>query len=227
MKSTLWRGLFLSALAVLFAIPAFAGELKLSINAGRVTIIATNVPIAQVLQEWARVGHTNIVNADRIMGPPISVQLVGVPEKEALDIILRSASGYIAAPRAQLVADASMYDRILVMPTSIAPPPSAGPAVAAPPSFRPAMPSPVDDDDEEPVNVPPTVQPPPQTAPFGPMPTQQAAPPQGQQGAPGPYLSATPGVVVGAPANAQPGQVNPNQPPVVKPGGGGGEGGAA
>lgn len=224
MKSTLWRGLCFSALAVLFAIPAFAGELKLSINSGRVTIIATNVPIAQVLQEWARVGQTRIVNGDRIMGPPITVQLVNVPEKEALDIILRSASGYVAAPRSELVMGTSMYDRIMVMATSIAPPPSSGPVAAPPPSFRPAMPSPVDDDDEEPVNIPPTVQAPPQTAPFGPMPTQQAAPPQQGQGAPGPTLSATPGVVVGAPANGQPGQVNPNQPPVVKPGGGGGGG---
>ena len=224
MKSTLWRGLCFSALAMLFAIPAFAGELKLSINSGRVTIIATNVPIAQVLQEWARVGQTRIVNGDRIMGPPISVQLVNVSEKEALDIILRSASGYVAAPRAQLVTGTSMYDRIMVMATSIAPPPSSGPVAAAPPPFRPAMPSPVDDDDEEPVNIPPTIQTPPQTAPFGPMPTQQAAPPPQGQGAPGPSLSATPGVVVGAPANGQPGQVNPNQPPVVKPGGGGGGG---
>jgi len=223
MKSTLWRGLCFSALAMLFAIPAFAGELKLSINSGRVTIIATNVPIAQVLQEWARVGQTRIVNGDRIMGPPISVQLVNVSEKEALDIILRSASGYVAAPRAQLVTGTSMYDRIMVMATSIAPPPSSGPVAAAPPPFRPAMPSPVDDD-EEPVNIPPTIQTPPQTAPFGPMPTQQAAPPPQGQGAPGPSLSATPGVVVGAPANGQPGQVNPNQPPVVKPGGGGGGG---
>jgi hypothetical protein len=222
MKTTLWRGLYLSALALLFAIPATAGELKLSMNSGRVTIIATNVPIAQVLQEWARVGHTKIVNGERIMAPPITVQLVNVPEKEALDIILRSASGYVAAPRAQLVADASVYDRIMVMPTSLAPAQQGAPAVATPPPFRPAVPSPVDDDDE-PVNVPPpSVQPPPQTAPYGPMATQQV-PAQGpQQGAPGPYLSATPGVVVGAPANGQPGQPNPNQPPVVKPGGGGG-----
>jgi hypothetical protein len=229
MKSTLWRGLSLSALALLFAIPAFAGELKLSINSGRVTIIATNVPVSQVLQEWARIGHTRIVNGERIMGPAITVQLVNVPEKEALDIILQSASGYVAAPRAQLVADASMYDRIMVMPTSVAPPPSAAPAVSAPPPFRPAMPSPVDDDDEEPVNIPPTIQPPPQTAPFGAAPTEAApptAPGQGTPG-PGPGLSATPGVVVGAPGNAQPGQVNPYQPPVVKPGGGGGEGSGA
>ena len=225
MKCTLWRSLPVSALALLFAIPCFAGELKLSINSGRVTIIATNVPIAQVLQEWARVGHTKFVNGERLMGPPITVQLVNVPERDALDIILRSASGYVAAPRAQLVADASMYDRIMVMPMSVAPAPSAGPVAAAPapPPFRAAMPSPVDDGDDEPVNIPPTIQPPPQTAPFGPLPTQQA-PPTAQPATPGPYLSSTPGVVVGAPANGQPGQPNPNQPPVVKPGGGGGGG---
>jgi hypothetical protein len=221
MKSTLWRGLCLSALALLFAIPANAGELKLSINAGRVTVIATNVPVSQVLQEWARVGHTKIVNAERIMGPPVTVQLVNVPEKEALDIILRSASGYVAAPRPELVADASMYDRIMIMPTSIAPPEQAAPATAAPQPFRAAMPSPVDDDDDEPVNIPPPMiqAPPPQTAPFGRVPMQQQQPTAEQAVTPGPFLSATPGAVVGAPN----GQQNPNQPPpVVKPGGGGG-----
>ncbi len=245
MKTTLWRGLYLSALALLFAIPATAGELKLSINSGRVTLIATDVPLTQVLQEWARVGHTRFVNAERLGGPPVTVQLVNVPEKEALDIILHSASGYVAAPRAQLVADSSLYDRIMIMPTSAAP--AALPVTttaAAPPTFqRPQMPTPIDDDDEPVmVNVPP---PGPQTpnspAPFatvrpelsqpGGMPGPPTATGPGQT-TPGPFLSSTPGVVVGAPANGQPGQPgqpNPYQPAVVKPvgpGGGGGGGGA-
>jgi len=243
MKTTLWRGLYLSALAVLFAIPATAGELKLSINSGRVTLIAADVPLTQVLQEWARVGHTRFVNGERLASPPVTVQLVNVPEKEALDIILRSASGYVAAPRAQLVADASLYDRIMIMPTSAAPAalPVSAATAAAPPTFqRPQMPTPVDDDDEPVmVNVPPPATPPqmpngsapfatvrPELAQPGAMPGPPTATGPGQT-TPGPFLSSTPGVVVGAPANGQagqPGQPNPYRPAVVKPVGPGGGG---
>jgi hypothetical protein len=232
MKSTLWRGLSLSALALLFAIPAMAGELKLSINSGRITLIAADVPLTQVLQEWARVGHTRFVNGDRLGGAPISVQLVNVPEKEALDIILRSASGYVAAPRAQLVADASMYDRIMIMPTSFAPPamPVTTAAAAPQPFQRPQMPTPVDDDDEPVmVNVPPPAPMPSAPGPFANMPGPPTATGPAQT-APGPFLSTTPGVVVGAPGNGQPvqpGQPNPYQPAVVKPVGPGGGGGGA
>jgi hypothetical protein len=120
-----------------------------------------------------------------------------------------------------------MYDRIMIMPTSFAPPPSAVATAAPPQAFqRPPTPAPVDDEDEPvTVNVPPPApnQIAPQPAPFSAMPGSQPA--NGQQNAPGPFLSSTPGVVVGAPSNgqpAQPGQPNPYQPAVVKPVGGGG-----
>jgi hypothetical protein len=57
-----------SALAlrlVLAASTASAGELTLSIRDGRVTLVARDVPLRQILAEWARVGRTRIVNADR------------------------------------------------------------------------------------------------------------------------------------------------------------------
>jgi hypothetical protein len=43
-----------------------------------------------------------------------------VPEDQALDIILRTLPGYMAAPRPALVPDASRYDRILIMATTTA-----------------------------------------------------------------------------------------------------------
>src|SRR5205823_497473 len=46
--------------------------------------------------------------------------LDGVPEEQALDIILRSVPGYMAAPRTTIERDASIYDRILIMPTTVA-----------------------------------------------------------------------------------------------------------
>ena len=43
---------------------ASAGDLKLTIDNGRVTLIAQDVPLRQILDEWARIGKTTIVNAD-------------------------------------------------------------------------------------------------------------------------------------------------------------------
>src|SRR4051812_26389732 len=125
MKQNFLRCALLAALAVGLASPAWAGELKLTMNDGRITLIADDVPLRQILQEWARIGQTRIVNGDKLSGPSMTLQLIDVSEKDALDILLRSASGYIAAPRAIPVANAAAYDRITIMPTSR--PPAASP----------------------------------------------------------------------------------------------------
>ena len=51
------------------ASPASAGELKLTMQDGRVTIVAERAAAADPA-EWARVGQTKIVNADKLHGPP-------------------------------------------------------------------------------------------------------------------------------------------------------------
>jgi hypothetical protein len=93
--------------------------------------------VRQILTEWARVGRTRIVNVERIAGAPITLKLDGVPEKQALDIILRTIPGYMALPRAAQVADASLYDSILIMPTTTA---VAAPRPQQPPGMQSAMP---------------------------------------------------------------------------------------
>src|SRR4051812_47710100 len=135
------------AASILIAAPASA-DVRLTINGGRVTLSATNATVAQILAEWGRVGRTKIVNAERIAGAPITIELSNVTEREALQVLLRSVSGYVAAPRADVIANASQYDRILVMPTSS----PARPAAAAPamptfqqPQFTPPPPR-LDDD---------------------------------------------------------------------------------
>jgi hypothetical protein len=150
MKKTLLRSAFVAALAFGISGPAAAGELKLTMQDGRVTIIADNVPLRQILQEWARVGQTKIVNAEKMSGPAITQQLVNASERDALDILLRSASGYIAAPRPVPVANAAFYDRVTIMATSRAPAATAGNS-APPPTFQ-RPPQPIDDSDE-PINV--------------------------------------------------------------------------
>jgi hypothetical protein len=121
--------IYLVFLAALVAGPASAGELRLEISGGLVTLVATDTPLRQILAEWERVGGTRIVNAERVAGPPMTIQLPGVPEQEALAVLLRSAAGYLAAPRRAGGAGASVYESVLILATST--PPAAVPAAAA------------------------------------------------------------------------------------------------
>ncbi len=132
-----------AVLLVCSVAPARA-DLKLEFHQGFVTIDAKNVTVRQILAEWARLGGTRVVNGERVAGAPVTLQLVNVPERQALEVLLRSVSGYLAAPRALLSkAGASMFDRILVMPTSTsptsAPRPPAPAAVAYPGQVGPGM----------------------------------------------------------------------------------------
>ncbi len=103
--------------------PAVAGELQLKLQDGLVTLIARDVTAQEILAEWATVGQTMIVNLDQVNSGPVTLEFTDVPERMVLDVLLRSASGYLAAPRASVVRSASMYDRVIVMATSS---PSAG-----------------------------------------------------------------------------------------------------
>jgi hypothetical protein len=112
--------MLLAALLVLVAVPATAQTLKLSFANGRVTLEAQQVPVRAILNEWARLGGTKVTGAEKISGSPLTLQLVDLPEAQALEIILRNVAGYMAAPR-RLADGASTYDRILVMATTTAP----------------------------------------------------------------------------------------------------------
>ena len=126
---------FLTVLLVLAALPASAQQLTLQIHDGLVTMTASAVPVRQVLAEWARVGGTKVVGAERIAGQPLTLTLEKVPEAKALDIILRGAAGYVAAARAVPGSGVSGYDRILVLATSTAPAPTAQTAARPPGRF--------------------------------------------------------------------------------------------
>ncbi|HSK11430.1 MAG TPA: hypothetical protein VK911_17730, partial [Vicinamibacterales bacterium] len=86
----LTRAFVAAVLAAGLAAPASAGEVRLSIRDGRVTLHATDASPREILAEWARVGQIRIVNGDRVPGPPLSLALKGVPEAKALDRVLRS-----------------------------------------------------------------------------------------------------------------------------------------
>ncbi len=109
--------------------PAWGGEVKLSFSHGLVTLIATDASPREILSEWARLGQVRVTNLDRLAGAPVTLQMTDVPELRALETILRGTAGYVAAPRREVVATVSGYDRILLMP-GLAP---AIPVVAASP----------------------------------------------------------------------------------------------
>lgn len=133
------RALFLAlALSAVTAWPAFAQAVKVEFHDGRVTVEANSIPVRAVLTEWGKVGGTKIIGAERIAGAPITVKLINVTEAQALETILRSVAGYMAAPR-NVGAGASMYDRILVMATTSAPAPAAAANRPAPQQPNPAF----------------------------------------------------------------------------------------
>ena len=231
--------------AALLLLPAAtaSADVQLTMQNGRVTIIARDATVRQILTEWARVGHTKIVNVERIPGGPVTLELNNMAEAQALEILLRAMSGYIAAPRpveATTTTNLSRFDRIIVMPTlaSARPPASAAP----PPVFQqtpqvqhPPQPADDDADNEQPA---PNVPMPPSRGPvFNTFPQQSQVvspqqmpnvPPQVQP-PPTPTFSSpqptapggvsVPGMI--APPPPQPGQVQPGQPgvPVRRPGG--------
>jgi hypothetical protein len=239
----------IGVVAWLFAVTTASAEVQLTIQNGRVSLVAKDATVRQILTEWARVGNTKIVNIEQVPGGPVTLELTNVPEAQALDVVLRSLSGYIAAPRAVEAANLSRFDRIIVMPTLAAarPPTTSAPGPAPAvfqqnPQFPP--PQPADDDDDRPApNVPVAV--PGQRGPvFNTFPQPQNGIPQAvppaQPGAPPqvpnmPATSPTPvapygGVavpgMVAPPPPQQPGQIPgqvPGQGPIRRPVGPGGQ----
>jgi hypothetical protein len=204
-----------------------AADVQISMHDGRVSLRAKDATVRQILTEWARVGRTQIVNVERITGGPITIEFTNVPEQDALDTLLRAFSGYMVAPRPIAVANASQFDRIIVMPTVAAPRPTPATAAAAapPPPFgnlNAGMQPPPDDSETSPnpaINLPPALAPI-----FNNLNLPQG--PQGQQpqqpnprrpsfaGTPGPGIF---GQVPLQQGDAPPPVVLPSQPPPSTP----------
>ena len=122
----------------LAASPAAGQAADVSFAAGRVTIAAHETPLAAILGAWERHGGSQFVGAGGLPDQPVSVQLVDVPEREALRVLLRSAAGYVALPRAAGQPGVSAYDRVVIMAAAAARRlPAAGPESAAGAGGRP------------------------------------------------------------------------------------------
>ena len=126
-------------LGVTLAATTASADVHITMADGKVTVSAKDATVGQILNEWARVGQTRIVNIDRLPGTPMSIELTNLPEAQALDTVLRSASGYMAAPRAVAVPNASAYDRIFVLATSSGTPARTTPVPPTQGAFVPPM----------------------------------------------------------------------------------------
>jgi hypothetical protein len=216
---------------------AFA-DVSITIHDGRVSISAKDATVRQILTEWARVGRTRIVNVERIAGAPMTIELTNVPEQDALDLLMRSLSGYLVAPRTPIVSDASQFDKIIVMPAAAAPRPAVSASAAQAPApfaqLNGIGPQPEDDGPGGP-SLPPALSPifnnvpqpnpnGPQANPRRPFNTQPVVPPgpfggpQGEQPPaqqapvpPGPQPATNPFGAVSAPGMIAPAATQPGQ----------------
>ena len=112
-----WPGSFIAAaLVVGIAGPSSAGQVQLTIRGGLVTLDARDVTLREIFAEWARVGQTRVVNGESVGGGLVTLQMTNVPERQALETLLRSVAGFIAATRPVWQPSLSTYDRIVVMP---------------------------------------------------------------------------------------------------------------
>jgi hypothetical protein len=129
--------------AVLAAAEPVRADVRVTMHDGLVSVVARDATVRQILDEWAKIGQTRIVNAERIAGGPMTIEFSDVPEKQALDILLRSVNGYLAAPRPTPSPNASRFDRIMVLPTSTQPrsASSSSPAPAPLPQSRFQLPT--------------------------------------------------------------------------------------
>ncbi len=149
----IFKTLMFGAAGFLLASSTAFASVVVTIHDGRVSIVAQDATIRQILTEWARVGQTKIVNLERIAGGPISIELHDVPESQALDVLLRSVAGYLAAPRPVAAANLSVFDRGVVIPQPAGARVPVTAVAAQPPTFQQSpqfnrMPPPADDDDD-------------------------------------------------------------------------------
>jgi hypothetical protein len=123
-KARALRVVLAIACASLACASSTLAEVTLQIRDGRVTLDAREAQVGEILAEWSRVGQTTIVGGEEIVGPPVTIQMVDVPESAALDVILKQCAGYVAGGWPAGLAGASIFQRIMILVTSTAPAPT-------------------------------------------------------------------------------------------------------
>jgi hypothetical protein len=175
---------------------------------GNITLIAQGVTLQDIFVEWTRLGGCYFPNADRLpRAMLVPLRFENVPELKVLDSLLRSAAGFMVAPRTTRTVGASAFEIVQILPTTTA----SASAAYAPINLPPPMPTTGSPDDEippvTPVNQPqrgadPTANRPPPTSvgvpassvfvPIQPVPSNQPAPGQSTTGPGRPGQTAPP-----------------------------------
>ena len=198
------------AITAAMAVPSSASAaVRLAIDDGRIWLTADHATVADILAEWARVGSTQMMNAERLTTPLLTLDLRGVPELDALEVIMRAAGGFVTVSRIGGVdaTHLSRFSRVVIVPATsaggtpmralppapvYAPPPTVhAPTITPSGAQRVIGPDgqPVADDQED--APPPSQQPPPAVMPGGSMPPGFSEPP----GAAAPRGAARPGLM--------------------------------
>ena len=140
-----------AVLGLLATSDAAAQKLSLRVEQGLVTLEAENVTVDEVLARWSSLTGLSVVSKNgRGSDIPVSVHVAGIPEREALALVLRDLSGYIMGERRDPRTGMVTIDRVMILPDSAAQP------SAAPPSVRvPAAPQPVFEIAAQPLTLPP------------------------------------------------------------------------
>ena len=114
-----------SVLCLLAAGNAAAQEqLSLNIDHGLVTLDAENVTVDAVLARWIQATGLSVVSkSGQGSKIPVSLHVQGVPEREALRMVLRDLSGYIMGESVEQGTGLVKVDRLVIL-TQSAPRPS-------------------------------------------------------------------------------------------------------
>jgi hypothetical protein len=100
---------------------ATAQSVSLRFENGRITLTAHHAPLSTILAEWARVGGTQIVNAERVTGAPVTFEFHGAAERQVLETLLRSVAGYVITQRVPSATGASTIGGVVILATSSPP----------------------------------------------------------------------------------------------------------
>jgi hypothetical protein len=131
-------------------------QLELSFDQqGRVTLVANNVTLREILAEWARRGGTTILNLDKLASAPIEypIRFENAPEMEVMMSLLRGVAGKAYVPREVGSAGASRLAIVHLTPTS-----NASGSVVAAPAMPPVQATPTRGAPED--EIPPVPRPP-------------------------------------------------------------------
>lgn len=107
-------------LVLLFVAPRYgAAQARIEFHDGVVSLSATNTPIQEILQAWERVGGVKVLFGDRLRNVPVTLNLDGVPEAQALDELLADRSaGYLARERPAAAGGKSRFALLMVLAES-------------------------------------------------------------------------------------------------------------